>query len=82
VPWETRELPVGDEESIHVVVLGGKGEAKKGERVFFMGHGFGGSSLMNFGIIGPLLAKGQVVLWEIRGMGVSQKLKNYPIDSL
>lgn len=37
---------------------------------------------MNFGVIEPLLEKGDVVLWEIRGMGVSQKMGHYRSDSL
>jgi len=33
---------------------------------------------MQFGMLEPLLARGMVVLWEIRGMGMSHKLENYP----
>jgi pimeloyl-ACP methyl ester carboxylesterase len=41
---------------------------------FFIGHGFGGSSLMNFPLFTDLLERGNVILMEIRGMGFSDKL--------
>lgn len=44
---------------------------------FFMGHGFGGSSLMNFPLFTDLLDRGNVILMEIRGMGFSNKLSSY-----
>lgn len=45
-----------------------------------MTHGFGGTSLMFFPVIKTLLLYGNVVLWEIRGMGLSKKLPKYDID--
>lgn len=45
-----------------------------------MTHGFGGTSLMFFPVIKTLLLYGNVVLWEIRGMGFSKKLPKYDID--
>lgn len=42
-----------------------------------MGHGFGGSSLMYFPIFNSYLEKGNVLVWEVRGMGVGVKNK-YP----
>lgn len=45
-----------------------------------MGHGFGGTSLMYFPVVKTLLSFGNVVLWEIRGMGMSRKLDRYDVD--
>ena len=37
---------------------------------------------MNFTVLEPLLEHGNVILWEIRGMGFSNKLEAYSIASL
>jgi|LakMenEpi03Aug12_release.lakeMendotaPanAssembly.Ray.scaffolds.fasta_scaffold1430177_1 hypothetical protein len=37
---------------------------------------------MSFPIIAPLLEKGNVIFWEIRGMGFSSKLEHYPLENL
>ena len=50
---------------------------KNGSRDFYVGHGFGGSSLMSFAVIEPLLKKGNVIFWETRGMGFSKKQAKY-----
>jgi len=44
-----------------------------------MTHGFGGTSLMYFPIIKFMLQYGNVILWEIRGMGYSKKLDKYSV---
>lgn len=49
---------------------------------YYIGHGFGGSSLMKFPLIEPLIKKGNVIFWEIRGMGLNTKLERYPISDL
>lgn len=45
----------------------------KNDNVFYLGHGFGGTSLMYFPLFSDLIQKGSIVLWEIRGMGLGKK---------
>jgi len=37
---------------------------------------------MKFPLIEPLIKKGNVIFWEIRGMGLNTKLERYPISDL
>ena len=52
---------------------------EKSNVCIYLGHGFGGSSLMYFPIVKLLLEFGNVVMWEIRGMGLSIKLDKYHV---
>lgn len=38
-----------------------------------MGHGFGGSALMFFHAFNSYLERGNIVTWEVRGMGIGVK---------
>ena len=46
---------------------------KNPDRTFYLGHGFGGSSLMYFPSFQDFLEKGNILVWEIRGMGLGTK---------
>ena len=50
LPYQSIDLPVSNNEAIHAIIVKSKFE-KNRERDFFLGHGFGGTSLMNFAVI-------------------------------
>lgn len=79
VKFKVNEVYINEEEHLHTIFVATKKKEKK-HMCFFLGHGFGGSSLMYFPIITMLLEYGNVVLWEIRGMGLAHKLDKYNVS--
>lgn len=71
---------INQNEFLHTIIVYTTVKEHK-HRVIFITHGFGGTSLMFFPLIRTLLLYGNVVLWEIRGMGFSKKLPKYDIDA-
>ncbi len=72
------EIPISGEETLHTIFVSSHVKEKRNVCIY-LGHGFGGSSLMYFPIVKLLLEYGNVVLWEIRGMGLSRKLDKYSV---
>lgn len=77
VQFRRHDIPVSGEDCVHTIYIPGE----KWERTFYLGHGFGGSSLMYFPIIKTLRKYGNVVLWEIFGMGCSQKPSRFDVNT-
>jgi hypothetical protein len=50
LPYQAMDLPVSNNEAIHAVIVKSKFETYR-DKDFFFGHGFGGSSLMNFTVV-------------------------------
>jgi hypothetical protein len=53
------EIPVTETDVMKTVFIGNQDK----ERVFYLGHGFGGSSYLYFPLFHQLLEKGNIVLW-------------------
>ena len=68
--YHVNEIPVGEIGEVMKTIFIGQNER---ERVFYLGHGFGGTSYMYFPLFHQFLEKGNIVLWEIRGMGLNDK---------
>jgi len=66
-------VPIGNEDRIHTIFVPCADVGRKEVDNFYVGHGFSGSSLMKFPVLRPLVNRGNVILWEIRGMGVGHK---------
>lgn len=77
--FKINEVYINEAETLHTVFVPTDNKDKK-QTCIFMGHGFGGSSLMYFPIIKLLLRYGNVILWEVRGMGLSNKLDRYQVE--
>jgi hypothetical protein len=80
VAYEVKNIKVNQHESIHSVFIPTLSKDRENCENYFIGHGFGGSSLMSFTFVEPLIRKGNVIFWEIRGMGLSSKLEEYLLD--
>ena len=72
--YKRHAIQIGDDETLNVIFIPSE---KSPTRTFYLGHGFGGSSLMYFPSFAHLLTKGNVLLWEIRGMGFGPKKNRY-----
>lgn len=71
---EVHNIKVNENEMIHTIFIRGKNES---ETNIYLGHGFGGSSLTYFHCFDKLREKGNLVIWEIRGMGLNEKPTSY-----
>lgn len=76
--YSVKDISIGQDEHIHTIFVSANATINSPQR-YFLSHGFGGSSLMHFTALPALLEKGDVILWEVRGMGVGPKLKEYVI---
>lgn len=79
VKYQVNNIKINEKESIHTVYLPSLAPNHQSSPNYYVSHGFGGTALMSFAIIQPLLQKGNVIFWEIRGMGFSAKLNEYPL---
>ena len=70
-------IEIGEGDKLHTIYIPSE-KAKKNN--IYLSHGFGGTSLMYFPVIPLLLEYGNVILWEIRGMGVSNKPPSYNLN--
>ena len=77
--YSVNDVKIGNYEDIHTVFIPGKGDQK---RNIYLGHGFGGSSLIYFHMLEKLREKGNIVLWELRGMGLNNKPKQYSLSDV
>ena len=60
--YQSHDIPIGNKETLHTVFVPCINKEKKAEN-YYIGHGFGGSSLMKFPIIEPLVKMGNVIFW-------------------
>lgn len=63
VEYTVNEISLGGEDRIHTVFVPCPDKDRKDVETYFVGHGFSGSSIMMFPVVGPLLKKGNVIFW-------------------
>jgi pimeloyl-ACP methyl ester carboxylesterase len=82
VAYQVNNIKISQAESIHTVFVPSASQNPRNCENYYVSHGFGGTALMSFAIIQQLLDRGNVIFWEIRGMGFSCKLEEYPMESV
>ena len=69
-----RQTQAYEGEIFNTIYIPSKNNSK---RTFILGHGFGGTSLMYFPIFKDLITQGNILVWELRGMGFGLKKPRY-----
>lgn len=76
-----KNIHIGEDEDLHTIFIPTTAENLEYTENFFIGHGFGASSLMYFPVLSHLLTKGNVILCELRGMGLNLKPKSVTFET-
>lgn len=80
VPFASHDIPINKDEYLHTIFVPTTNKQLLHPENYYVSHGFASSALMSFPLLPTLLEAGNVVLWEIRGMGLSIKLDSYQVE--